>query len=333
MERNLYVGCDVSKDTFHYCVRNREGILLQGEVENSKKSVNKWIVQLNKHYGLERLIFCLEHTGIYVAIICRELHKLEALICLEGAMQIKNSLGLTRGKNDRIDASRIAEYAMRFTDRLIRWTPRRQVVEQLDSLCAMRRRLIKARNLIKVPIQESERFNDKEVHKLMKNNACNSLDGINEDLKAIEAQIKDLFAQDSSLKKLKSQVTSVTGVGMVTCCELIIKTNEFKAFSNGKKLACMVGVAPFEHTSGSSIRGKTRVSPKADKSLKTLLHMCALAAISTEGEMRTYFDRQIAKGKHKMVALNAVRNKLVHRIFAVVRDNTTYQKNYQYKVA
>lgn len=133
-----------------------------------------------------------------------------------------------------------------------------------------------------------------------------------------------------TFKRLTRLVTSVEGVGIVTCCELLVRTNEFTAFSNAKKIACTAGVAPYEHTSGTSIRGKTRVSHKAHKGLKTLLHLCALASISMEGQMRKYFDRKVAEGKPKMLVINAIRNKLLHRIFAVVRDDVMYEKNYQY---
>ena len=91
-------------------------------------------------------------------------------------------------------------------------------------------------------------------------------------------------------------------------------------------------MVPFEHSSGKSVRGKSRVSHFAHKDLKTLLHMCAVGCISRKGELRDYYERKLAQGKNKMSVLNAIRNKIVHRIFAVVRDNTMYQKNYQYSL-
>lgn len=335
MERELFLGCDVSKETFHYCLRNRSVVLVQGDVENTTKAIRSWIAQLTRvqQVSLDQIVFCMEHTGIYSAILCRELYGYEAMICLEGAVQIKQSLGLQRGKNDKVDAARIAEYAMRFTDRLRQWKPKRKVVDQLDVLCSARGRLVKVRKALTTPTEEVKRFLDKDSAALTIQSTKHAVQGIEKDLENIERQIKSLLQSDENLKRLTRLVTSVDGVGIVTCCELIVRTNEFTAFSNAKKIACTAGVAPYEHTSGTSIRGKTRVSHKAHKEMKTLLHLCALACISKEGPLRTYYVRKVAEGKPKMLVINAIRNKLLLRIFAVVRDNTMYQKNYQYRLA
>lgn len=114
--------------------------------------------------------------------------------------------------------------------------------------------------------------------------------------------------------------------------QILLTTNEFKASFMAKKYACYVGVAPFPYRSGSSIKGRNRVSPLANKSIKTLLHLAALAAIKVKGELREYFLRKVAEGKNKMAVVNAVGNKLITRIFAVVKQNRKYEKNYTYSV-
>jgi hypothetical protein len=85
---------------------------------------------------------------------------------------------------------------------------------------------------------------------------------------------------------------------------------------------------PFDHSSGKSIKGKSRVSHLAHKGIKHLLHMAALRVIQLDGELSGYFIRKAEKGKNKMLILNAIRNKLIHRIFAVVKSGIPYQKNY-----
>ena len=84
------------------------------------------------------------------------------------------------------------------------------------------------------------------------------------------------------------------------------------------------GVVPFEHTSGKSIRGKPRVHYMANKRLKKLLHLCALSSVQYNTEMKAYFDRKVQEGKHKMLVINNIRNKLLHRICASIRDNRSY---------
>lgn len=201
MERELFLGCDVSKETFHYCLRNRSGVIEQGDVENTSKAIRSWIAQFTKvrKVSLDQIVFCMEHTGIYSAILCRELYRYEAMICLEGAVQIKNSLGLQRGKNDKIDAARIAEYAMRFTDRLRQWKPKRKVLEQLDLLCSTRGRLVKARKELTVFNEEAKRFCDKDSAALTIQSTKHAVQGIEKDLENIERQIKTLIQNDDNL--------------------------------------------------------------------------------------------------------------------------------------
>ncbi|WP_460952446.1 transposase [Spirosoma daeguense] len=95
-----------------------------------------------------------------------------------------------------------------------------------------------------------------------------------------------------------------------------------------KQMACHAGVAPFEYRSGTSVRGKTRVSHQARKRLKALFHLGAMSCIRKEGELRTYYQRKVAEGKNKMLVLNAIRNKLIHRVYAVVRRKEKYNKTY-----
>lgn len=334
MEFKLFMGCDIAQDTFTFCLRDRSGIIYQGEVSNSNKSIVKWLTELKRVHrvDLSTVLFCMEHTGIYGMILMRALHHRGHMVCVEGAANIKLSLGLQRGKNDKVDARRIAEYAMRFTDQLKQWKPKRPVLEKLQILSGIRSRLIKARNILSSHTQEVKRFMGKGEYAIMLKGTKDSLSAISRNIKKTDEEIEALIKSDENLKRLADLVTSVDNIGMVTCAAVLVKTNEFEDFKDGKKFACTAGLAPFEHTSGKSLRGKSRVSHRAHKDLKTLLHMCAVGAISRKGELRDYYQRKVEKGKNKMLVLNAVRNKLVLRIFAVVRDGVMYEKNYQYNL-
>jgi transposase len=81
------------------------------------------------------------------------------------------------------------------------------------------------------------------------------------------------------------------------------------------------------------VRGKTKVHHMANKPLKKALHMCALSAIQLKGDIKTYFDRKVKEGKNKMAILNAIRNKLLHRVFACVRDGRLYTPTREYALA
>lgn len=334
MESRLFMGCDMAQDTFAFCLRNQTQILLEGEISNSKTSIRKWLHELKRIHrvDLTSVIFCLEHTGIYGIPLMRTLYERSLTVCVEGASNIKLSLGLQRGKNDRVDARRIAEYAMRYIDRLKQWKPKRDVLEKLQLLGGMRSRLIKARNVLSSHTKDVKRFMSKEEYMLLNKGTQEALKTIEKSIINADQKIALIIRSDENLRRLSKLITSVDNVGMVTCAAILIRTNEFQDFKESKKFACTAGIAPFEHSSGKSIRGKTKVNHHAHKDLKTLLHMCAVGAISRNGELREYYLRKVAQGKNKMLVLNAVRNKLVGRIFAVVRDGVMYQKNYQYNL-
>ena len=78
------------------------------------------------------------------------------------------------------------------------------------------------------------------------------------------------------------------------------------------------------------MRSKPGVSPLANKDLKKILHLCAMAALRCDAEIRSYYIRRVGEGKNKMSVINAIRNKLIHRVFALVRDNRCYVENYRY---
>lgn len=334
MESKLFMGCDIAQDTFTFCLRDQAHVIIQGEVSNSKKAIEKWLKELKQisQVDVTKVIFCLEHTGIYGMILIRTLHQRGLIVCVEGAANIKLSLGLQRGKNDRVDARRIAEYAMRYTDQLKQWKPKREVLDRLQLLNGMRSRLLKAHKVLSSHTKEAGKYLGKKEHMLLKKGTQESLKAIKANIKKTDQDIEAIIKSDENLKRLSDLVTSVDSIGMVTCAAILVKTNEFQDFREAKKFACTSGVAPFEHSSGKSIRGKTRVSHRAHKDLKTLLHMCAVGSISRKGELQDFYLRKVGQGKNKMSVLNAIRNKLIHRVFAVVRDGVMYQKNYQYNL-
>jgi len=307
---------------------------MEGKVDNNMKSIKTWLNQLKKdlRWNISEILFCIEHTGVYGSILLRELSQRSLLVCMENALNIKLSLGLQRGKNDKIDAQRIAEYALRFTDRLNRWQPKREVLVRLQILIRLRERLVKAKTDISRFNKDAIRFLTKQESQLILKGTKKPIETMTTQIKKVEQDILRLIQQDENLSRLTELITSVDGVGMVTCSAILVKTNEFKDIKSSKKFACTAGIAPFDHSSGKSVRGKTRVSHNAHKDVKKLLHLGAVSVISRKGVLQDYYLRKVAEGKNKMLVLNAVRNKLVSRIYAVVRDGVTYQKNYQYRL-
>lgn len=330
MEIRYFIGIDVSKATLDWAVFDGKAFVMQMQSPNSEVEIRRAVKLIKTLPDLlsQNCIVCLEHTGIYNALILSELTKASMPIWLESSLQIKQAGGLLRGKTDKIDAQRIAHYAFRFKDRVRLWQPPRQILQDLTHLSALRQRLLSVRTQLQQPINEQGKFVDPRCQKLIVKNCQASLKAINLDLANVETQITQLVQQDQQLKQLFELMTSIPGVGHATATEVILATDEFKVIQEPKKLACHAGVAPFEYRSGTSVRGKTRVNQHARKRLKSLFHLAAMSAIRSKGELQDYYQRKIGAGKNKMLVLNAVRNKLIHRIFAVIRRGEKYDKNY-----
>lgn len=134
-----------------------------------------------------------------------------------------------------------------------------------------------------------------------------------------------MIEQDTELKQQAKLIQSVPGVGPILTWNLLAKTNGFKTIKDPRKLACYAGIAPFDFQSGTSIRKRPGVSSLADKKLKTILHMAAMVASRVDPELKTCYSRKVAEGKNKMAVLNAIRNKWIHRICAVIRNQKMFE--------
>jgi transposase len=335
MQFSYFIGCDVSKNELDFAVMEGKQLLFHKEISNTPEKIKNFIKEICKlpKFNLNEAVFCMEHTGIYSNHLLVYLHKKKAKICLEAATQIKNSLGNLRGKNDKVDAMRIAEYAYKNREELRLWVPKREVIQTLAHLSTNRTRLIDAQKLLKTPLEENSTFIKKSMLK-KSNSVCNkTLNAIKKDIEKVDREIEKVIASDEELKRLFGLITSVRGVGIVTATQIVITTNEFKDIKDPKKFACYAGVAPFTMESGI-FKGKARVSHMANKKMKTLLHMSALAAITYNEELKTFYRRKVdEEKKNKMSAINAIRNKLILRIFACVTQNRKYENNYTRSVA
>lgn len=328
MQFKFFVGIDVSKDALDFSVVSEGKELSNCRIENSVRAIKAAVKNLMKVKGfnLSEALFCLEYTGVYNNYITSTLHVMKANVWVEKAIEIKRSSGLLRGKSDKVDAQRIAFFAFRNRDKVRLWTPPRLVIQQLKRLTSIRERLLIMISQLKKQISESEKFDPKEVFILVKNSCQATGKALKADIKKVEKQINEVIKSDVSLKHLFELITSVEGIGKVIACDMILNTNEFKNISEPKKYACYSGVVPFEHRSGSSVRGRSRVSHFANKNSKRLLHMAAMSIIRSTGELKTYWLRKLEEGKHKMVVLNAIRNKLIQRVFAIVKRGSRYEK-------
>lgn len=328
-----FIGIDISKETFDLAlIKNcNVGAAISTNFANTTKGIVNLEEFLKKQgINMDETLFCMEHTGIYCRLLSQYLYESKYHLWLEMPIQIIRSAGIQRGKNDRIDAIRIAGYACLQKDKAVLWEPPREVLAQINDLLTLRDRLVESRKSLKQPIKELKDMGLKDTAKLIESKCKNTLSAIEKEIEQIEKELKNLVNKDTNLKKLFSLATSVPGIGKITAWTMLYYTNEFKLYGNAKKLACYCGVAPFEHTSGTSVKGKTRVSPFANKKLKKLIHLVAMSSIRNDKELSAYYKRKVDEGKNKMVVLNAIRNKILHRLCAVIKRQTPYQLEYQF---
>lgn len=335
MEFTYFVGTDVSKSELDFSIMQGNVYLYHKEISNTPAAIKSFIKELFRlpDLDLKNVVFCMEHTGIYTNFLLSILHEKQIAICLEAATQIKNSLGNLRGKNDKVDSLRIAEYAYKNRTNLRLWKPKREVIQQLAHLSAIRSRLILVQKTIKTPLKETGLFLNDKQQKMHSKLCQKTTAGLQTDLKNIDKEIDAIIKSDPELKRLFTIVTSVVGIGKITATMIIVTTNEFKSINDPKKFACYAGVVPFVNESGI-FKGKGRVSHIANKKLKMLLHLGAINAISTNPQMKAYYERKVnQEQKNKMSTINAVRNKLVLAVFACVKQNRLYEKDYLKAVA
>lgn len=321
-----FFGVDVSKKTVDIThVANQQ--FTHRQFTNDTQGMEQltcWFKELTLEFN--KVLFCMEATGLYCFTLTHFLASHSIDTWIEHAAQIKKSTALARGKNDKVDSHRIAVYATKNLDRLRLWKPVNGTLEKIRHLASLRDRLVETKKRLATPIKEFEDVGNLAMAKLLTKSIKSSLNAIDKDLKNVESKIIDIINEDENIKFLYKLITSVVGIGFVTAINLIVHTNGFTILKDTRKLACYCGVAPFEYSSGSSIRGRTKVHYMANKKLKCNLHMASLTAVKLDGDLKAYYERKVGEGKSKMSVLNAVKNKLLARVIAVVNKQELYVK-------
>lgn len=326
-QKQAVAGIDISKNTFDISLRFRgsnEGPHFSS-FSNTLKGYDRltsWLQNLGLSHS--EVLFCLENTGIYHRLLSTYLLGEGAFVWVETPVQIKWSQGLQRGKSDKMDARRIMQYAERHHDQAKAYEEQDRNLQKVADFLSLRSRLMQCIHTLEVPINELKAADLVQQSNALEQASRQSIAVLKKEFKALEKKIKDQIALDPKLKRLYDLITSVRCVGFVTATHLMVYTNAFKRFDSAKQLASFAGIAPFEYSSGISIRGKTKVHPMANKTLKTILHLCAIRSIKDNPELQAYFKRKVAEGKNKMLVINAIRNKVLQRIFVCVKNNREY---------
>lgn len=316
-------GIDVSKDTIDVTLHLKQ---CHNKFKNGTSGFRSFVRWAQKNTGLDinQIQICFEHTGLYSLKLATFLSSNEIKFSMVPALEIKKSLGIVRGKNDKLDAKKIAEYAYMRREKLTCYNlPSKQVLK-LKALLTLRSQMVKNRAGYQSSLKGLKTFFKRKDNEEIYQALHSEISGLNKKIRKIESHILEVIKSDRSLSRLYHLISSVKGVGFVLAANFLVITNCFTNFENSRQFACYSGIAPFEKQSGTSLKAKSRVSHFANKKMKALLNMAAISAIQHDPELKVYYNKRIQSGKSKMSTLNIIRNKIVHRVFAVVKRGTPY---------
>lgn len=330
------IGVDVSKGTLDVAlflgkVDWNDGHIKVSNNESGYKELKKWLRLKNAEKS--RLRICMEATGLYT-------HDFRSWLEKEGItyyvvdpkrmhhfappLSIK---GIRQTKTDKADAFRIAIYCSLFHDSMEPSRLPSAAYFKLKRLLAERRQYVKQSVLYKQQLSDISIY-DTVSSRMRKEKEVGNLQ---DNIKQTDKEIKAVIDTDPAIKRNYDLLTSIIGVGIVVAVTAIVLTENFTTFTDPRKYASYIAIAPFPHESGTSVRGATRVSKQGFRQAKADLSISVLNAITHDAELREYWQRKKAEGKHTGVILNAIKFKIVLRMFAVVKRGKPYVNTKGYK--
>ena len=254
---------------------------------------------------------------------------------LENALSIKRSSALQRTKSDKADSGIIAEYAMRNYDQMRLYKPLGKNLERLREVFLYRHNLVKLKASMTTRKGEKKLTQEKsDISRFMAMSSKHLINEFNKKIEECDMRIQKIISEDEELQRNFEIITSVPGVGTQNAVCLMVYTDNFGRFGyNSRKIACYYGVAPFGRQSGTTVNTPPHVSPFANKLIKALLSQAALASINFCPQLSSYYSRLVQSGKKSPVALNNLKNKLLHIITAMVRKGEKYNPDHDYYTA
>jgi transposase len=333
MKKSLFIGIDFSKKTLDVSVIHQDDLqsAYYQRFDNSKEGCTALLNRVASLTGepCESWLFCGEHTGLYSLCLSEFLVKKGLFIWLENPLQLKQSCGIKRDKNDKADSREIALYAYRFQDRARAYQLPGKVLQSLDLLLSFRERLVGNKQTLLVSAVEIRRVMQRDsTARFIYEQSQKDIERLNKEIKEVEHRMLEQIESDDELYKNYLLVCSVKGVALINAAAILVATQNFTRFDNSRQFACYSGMAPFARQSGTSINRKPRVSAIANKKIKVLLTQAAKCAINYDENIRQYYLRKKEEGKDSWLIINNIRNKMIHRIFAIVRTGVPYQPDY-----
>lgn len=325
-ELNVILGVDVSKKTLDVCCAERRLPLHMDNNSEGFGKLKKWC--RDNQIDLGKTLVVLEYTGGYEYRFIQFCESQGIAYVRVPGLEIKQSMGMVRGKSDKADAFRIGRYGEEKIKRLKPAKPLDNTILELKMALSFRKRLVRENAGYESSLKERKHMYEVDKHDMIICMSQQKIDANKQYIKQIEERIMEMVKSNASLLLNYRIITSIKGIGPVNAWMTIAYTENFTSFPDARHYAVFVGVIPFEHTSGTSIKGRRRTSPLAHKELKQELNMAARAAIEYDPEIRAYAERKLQNKGYGLV-LNNVKFKLILRMFSLVKRQEMYVENYK----
>lgn len=323
---DFILGVDVSKLTLDiHCAELNEHLQIENGSEGFKL-LKKWF----KQFGIDmaKSIIVMEYTGGYEYKLIQFCESLSIPYTRIPGLAIKNSLGIARGKNDKVDAKRIAIYTEEKIKTINPSKPLNKEILQLKELLSFRKRLVRQNAGLQASLKERIFMFEVPKNDVIRKITEDYIKKLDKDIEKLDIELQALIKEDESMFTNYKIITSIKGIGPVNALMTIAYTENFTSFTNPRAYAVYAGVIPFDHSSGTSIKCKKRVSHLANKELKQELNQAAKTAIIWDKDLCEYATRKL-KSKHYSLVLNNVKFKLILRMFSLVKRGEKSVDNYK----
>jgi transposase len=322
----FFLGVDVSKLTLdiHCHELNMHIKIVNGTT--GFRAFLKWCKDAK--IDLKRCILTMEYTGGYEFKLMQFCESKSIQYCRIPGLAIKQSLGIVRGKNDKADAKRIAQYAYEKDYLIAPSNPMNTTILELRQYLSFRKRLVREAAGYKATLKERKVMygirKDDILSKIMSKKITENAKLV----KTLEGRMHRLIQTDQQILMNYKILTSIRGIGEVNALMTIAFTENFTSFKSARSYAVYVGVVPYENTSGTSLKGPKKISQLANKELKQELNQAARVAIQWNKELKKYAENKLKQKPYKLV-LNNVKFKLILRMFSLVKRGEFYVENYR----
>ncbi len=310
------LGIDVAKAKLDVALLLPTGKFRSKIVQNSTEGLSTLLKWLEKYDASPELHVCMEATGIYWEVAAEYLSEAGYLVSVVNPAQIKayGTARLVRTKTDKVDARLIAEFCS--THHPEPWQEPSPAIKELRALVARREALIKMRTqeCNRLAVSRTTVQADIEAH----------LDYLEQAITEIDAKIRKRIDDDPELKNQGSLLASIPGLGDKTIPILLAYYGGPLRFTKAKQAAAFAGLDPRQHESGSSVRGKPRLSKVGHTFLRKALYMPAMVATTRTAWGRAFKERLDAAGKPPMLILGAMMRKLIHVAYGVLKSGRAF---------